>query len=303
MYVCMYVMYVRTYEWGVTLWAAVVRGIWTQAAVSSFIADFKQQVSQTWGIPLEQIQVTSVTVNGQAVSTTSRRRLSAGLTQTSTVGEASRTSALQSLPGLTSLLQQPASAASLEALREQEDSLLRDLNQMQPGRQRALLVATWGTDSASLDFSVTTYEEVPLPPSPPPRPPNLPGVQDPPRAPPRPSGPPSRPPMALDSLAAATGATISQNPSPPSPPAGEFACAGPVLCATERHYCRRRHRSIVTCFRSQPVPTSTASLQRTIGWDHVGDNIDKVPGWIGRGRSLVHSDIYQIASPSTMTGG
>ncbi|GIL89258.1 hypothetical protein Vretifemale_17089, partial [Volvox reticuliferus] len=224
--------------------ALTTNGTLNNTAIWDFVDVFKQRVSQTWGIPIAQVIVPYIYVNGIEVDVTSvtpnsRRRsvVEVGQNEIDTTGfsrvrkmdiSGPTMSGLRAL-GLTQLVQL-ADWRSLEynelvALKASEEELLQALREMEPneskGQRHRRLSASSG-DSASMNFTVTQLIEVPLPPSPPPRPPNPPGTIEspsPPPPPPRPPRPPPVPPQTLGSLAAATNSTIIQRPNaPPSPP-------------------------------------------------------------------------------------
>ncbi|GIL80192.1 hypothetical protein Vretifemale_9364 [Volvox reticuliferus] len=231
-------------DFSVVTLALTTNGTLNNTAIWDFVDVFKQRVSQTWGIPIEQVIVPYIYVNGIEVDVTSvtpnsRRRsvVEVGQNEIDTTGfsrvrkmdiSGPTMSGLRAL-GLTQLVQL-ADWSSLEynellALKASEEELLQALREMEPnessGQRHRRLSATSG-DSASMNFTVTQLIEVPLPPSPPPRPPNPPGIMEspsPPPPPPRPPRPPPVPPQTLGSLAAATNSTIIQRPNaPPSPP-------------------------------------------------------------------------------------
>ncbi|GIL80194.1 hypothetical protein Vretifemale_9364, partial [Volvox reticuliferus] len=213
-------------------------------AIQDFVNVFKQRVSQTWGIPISQVLVPFIFINGvqvdlSSIAPNSRRRsvVEVGQNEIDTTGfsrvrnvdiSGPTMSGLRAL-GLTQLVQladwQSLEQHELVALKASEEELLQALREMEPnessGQRHRRLSATSG-DSASMDFSVTQFRDVPLPPSPPPWPPNPPGIMEspsPPPPPPRPPRPPPVPPQTLGSLAAATNSTIIQRPNaPPSLP-------------------------------------------------------------------------------------
>ncbi|GIL54754.1 hypothetical protein Vafri_10460 [Volvox africanus] len=214
-------------------------------ATWNFVQAFKQQVSVTWGIPIAQVTVTTIEIDGVLVDLStiapSRHRRSAIEVKQGKVGMTNfvgvRTvdisghsmSDLRAL-GLTQLVQlgdwQPLEYDQLTDLKAHEEEILQALRETEPSESRKQrhrrLVATSSGSSASMNFAVTQTIEVPLPPSPPPRPPNPPGISEspsPPPPPPRPPRPPPVPPQTLGALAAATNSTIVQRPNaPPSPP-------------------------------------------------------------------------------------
>ncbi|GIL50411.1 hypothetical protein Vafri_6538, partial [Volvox africanus] len=237
-----------------------------QTALTEFIDNFKQQVSKAWGIPVSQIVVTGIAVNNQSTTAVRRRRLISRTEEVGDLDETAVVNndeaavrrvlltddspvirALRSL-GLTSLEQlgdpQPMSHVAVWSIRDREQRLMRELlmlsvessddqgeavdglSQHHQRHERSLQQSTSSNDTVSVNFSVTTLVEVPLPPSPPPRPPNPPGVVEspsPPPPPPRPPAPPPSPPMTAQVLASATGANVVQNPNPPSSPSSSTA--------------------------------------------------------------------------------
>ncbi|GIL54742.1 hypothetical protein Vafri_10460 [Volvox africanus] len=213
-------------------------------AIWDFVDVFKERVSLTWGIPIAQVFVTALYVNGVLVDLSTLdpytyRRSAIEVEQgkigmTNFVGvrtvdiSGHSMSDLRAL-GLTQLVQlgdwQPLEYDQLTDLKAHEEEILQALRETEPSESRKQrhrrLVDTSG-DSASMNFTVTQTIEVPLPPSPPPRPPNPPGISEspsPPPPPPRPPRPPPVPPQTLGALAAATNSTVIQRPNaPPSPP-------------------------------------------------------------------------------------
>jgi hypothetical protein len=157
-----------------------------QAAVAAFVQQFKQQVSQTWGIPLGQITVTTVSLNGETLAVARRRRLAVEMGAVDPPPTNLEELLRSRLPDLTLLVQrgqtQPASSEHLAALQAQEVALLASLTvQPELGASQGRRLASASADSASIDFSVTTILDKP--------------------------GPPSQP-FDLSSLAATTGATV-----------------------------------------------------------------------------------------------
>ncbi|GLC53122.1 hypothetical protein PLESTB_000710100 [Pleodorina starrii] len=201
---------------GVSLTTAT--GTVEKTALSAFVDTFKQQINAVWGIPLDQIDVSSVTVNGMPYTIARRRRaaLETSATTDSTFVRRALSVEGREMAGLRAL----GLVSLVELLPVGEGGEQRPA--VVEHHTRHLLATPTGTDSVTVDFSVTKQIEVPLPPSPPPRPPNPPGLREspsPPPPPPRPPAPPPGLPMDLGNLAAATGATVTQMPNaPPSPP-------------------------------------------------------------------------------------
>ncbi|KXZ44108.1 hypothetical protein GPECTOR_73g629 [Gonium pectorale] len=231
-------------------------------AVVDFLVEFKTNLSITYGIPYENIVIRALTVGGQVIPVSVRRRAlddddgDASVLDVMEEGSAGATAPLrvwgrreleQELPrvvGITSMRlhsETATHATELVLLRLQEQALIRRLYEVGQDAHRRHARRELAGGGLSMDFTVVEEVAVPFPPSPPPSPPLAPGTVLPPSPPPEPPSPPTQPPqpprppprpeLNAGTLAATTGATITQLPDPAADSAAATVAASPVAAA------------------------------------------------------------------------